>query len=286
MRIKLYGVRGSIASPSTDTVYYGGNTACVYVEGDDGTHLIFDAGTGIRELGQDIPADKQPLYLFFSHYHWDHIQGFPFFQPVYQADREVYLLSDHLAKTPDSILGQMATPHFPVPAAALKAQIKVKPIQQGYIQLGDLRVSTLAANHPGGCCAYRVDSPQGSFAYVTDNELSPPGEPTTTYSEWLFWLQGVDLLLHDAMYLDDEREGIHGWGHSLISQTLQLAADANVKNVVLFHHDPSRTDKQLNKIADDSKQWMSQHSLDCKVHLARELDVYHLSEHEEVRQSR
>ena len=95
MRIKLYGVRGSIATPGIDTAYYGGNTACIYVEGDDKTRLIFDAGTGIRALGQDIPADKQPLHLFFSHYHWDHIQGFPFFQPIYEADREVYLLSDH-----------------------------------------------------------------------------------------------------------------------------------------------------------------------------------------------
>lgn len=287
MKIKLYGVRGSIASPSTDTVYYGGDTACVYVEGDDSkTRLIFDAGTGIRKLGSDIPPDKQPLHLFLSHYHWDHIQGFPFFKHAYQSDQDIYLLSDHLSDNPDSILKQMAEPHFPVPAEALKARIKTMPIKQGCIQIGELKISTLAANHPGGCCAYRVDSSQGSFAYVTDNELDPPGELTTTYDEWVNWLEGIDLLVHDAMYLDGEREAIHGWGHSLITQTLQLAADAKVKNVVLFHHDPSRTDKQLDQIAEDSKQWMSQHYPECNVYLARELDVYHLSEQGEVQQSR
>ena len=286
MRIKLYGVRGSIASPGIDTAHYGGNTACVYVEGNDQTRLIFDAGTGIRALGEDIPVDKLPLHLFFSHYHWDHIQGFPFFQPAYQAGRDIYLLSDHLPENPDSILEQMSEPHFPVPSDALKAPIKTLPIKHGCIQLGDLRISTLAANHPGGCCAYRVDSTQGSFAYVTDNELDPPSKQTTTYNEWISWLRGVDLLVHDAMYLDEEQQGTHGWGHSLISQTLQLATDAKVKNVVLFHHDPSRTDKQLDKIAEDSRQWMAQHYLGCKVYLARELDVYHLSEDEDVKQSR
>ena len=276
MKIKLFGVRGSIASPGTETIGYGGNTACVYVEGIE-SHLIFDAGTGIRLLGEEILQDTLPVYLFFSHYHWDHIQGFPFFKPAYQQDRKLYLLSDHLPESPKSILEQMADPHFPVPVENLKAEVRVLPIEQGRIDIGELKVSTFAANHPGGCCAYRIDSPHGSFAYVTDNELFPPQQPTSTYEQWVAFLKGVDILLHDAMYLQEEQEGIHGWGHSLIPQVLQLAVDAQAKHVILFHHDPSRTDTQLDQIAQQSREWMKeQEGFHSQVFLAREGDCYEL----------
>lgn len=278
MKIKLYGVRGSIASPSVDTVRYGGNTACVYV-GDGETNLVFDAGTGIRMLGEEIRRDSQPIYLFFSHYHWDHIQGFPFFSPVYQKGRQIFLLADHLSEGPRSILEQMADPHFPVPGDHLLANVDVHPIQKGKVELGKFTVSTIAANHPGGCCAYRVDSGEGSFAYVTDNELFPPGEKkvATSYEQWLTFLQGVDLLLHDAMYLDHELSRIHGWGHSLVSQVLQLSVDARAKNLILFHHDPSRTDDHLDSIGYQSAEWMaSQLDFKSRVFMAREGDSYTL----------
>ncbi|MGB0846142.1 MAG: MBL fold metallo-hydrolase [Thiolinea sp.] len=273
MKIKLYGVRGSIASPSVETVRYGGNTACVSVEGNDGTRLIFDAGTGIRILGDDL-VGQQPLHLFFSHYHWDHIQGFPFFRPAYETKQDIFLLADHLPESPRSILEQMADPHFPVPVDALKANIQVMPILDQNIHIGEFQVSTIAANHPGGCCAYRVDSPQGSFVYITDNELVPPTVPKTSYQQWVEFVHGVDLFLHDAMYLDEERDAIHGWGHSLISQMLKLAVDAEVKNAILFHHDPSRTDQQLDKIQRNSRRWVKQQDPDMTVYTAREGDVY------------
>nr|CAA6821271.1 MAG: Metal-dependent hydrolases of the beta-lactamase superfamily I [uncultured Thiotrichaceae bacterium] len=276
MKIKLFGVRGSIACPGTETIGYGGNTACIYVEGID-SHLIFDAGTGIRLLGEEILQDMRPVYLFFSHYHWDHIQGFPFFKPAYQKDRELYLLSDHLPESPKSILEQMADPHFPVPVEYLKATVQVLPINETGIDIGELTVTTLASNHPGGGCAYRIDSAHGSFAYITDNELFPPQKPTTAYEHWPEFLRNIDLLIHDAMYLEEEREMIHGWGHSLIPQVLQLAVDVRAKNLVLFHHDPSRTDAQLDQIAQDSKEWMKQQQdFQSKVFLAREGDCYYL----------
>jgi phosphoribosyl 1,2-cyclic phosphodiesterase len=285
LKIKLYGVRGSIASPGVETARYGGNTACVSVEGKDGTHLVFDAGTGIRVLGDEICARRQPLYLFLSHYHWDHIQGFPFFRPAYQSQQDIFLLSDHLSESPKSIFGQMATPHFPVPASALKANIQVMPIENQTINIGELQVSTMATNHPGGGCAYRVDSDQGSFAYITDNELAPPEIPTTSYNQWVEFISGIDLFLHDAMYLDEELALTHGWGHSLISQALQLAVDAEVKNTILFHHDPARTDAQLDQIQRNSRAWINQKKPYTAVYVACEGDIYHIADNHSVRQS-
>ena len=278
MLIKFYGVRGSIASPGGETVRYGGNTACVYVEADDGSLIVFDAGTGIKHLGEDLlkRESKRILNLLFSHYHWDHIQGFPFFSPAYQKDQTINLLAAHLEDSNvHSVLTQMIDPHFPVPSDRLAAQVNILSTQDDCIHIGDSRIETKSLNHPGGGSAYLLRTPNGSsMAYVTDNELEPPDEQVTKYSEWVEFLKGVDFLIHDAMYLDEERERIHGWGHSLISQTLQLAVDAKVSNLVLFHHDPSRTDEQLDEIKYESRDWMKKHSPHCRIFIATEGDEY------------
>lgn len=276
--IKFYGVRGSIASPGRDTVEYGGNTACVYIEADDGSLIVFDAGTGIKILGEELlnRQSTKDLNLLFSHYHWDHIQGFPFFLPAYQKDQVINLLAAHLDdNSVHSVLTQMTDPHFPVLGDKLAAEVNILSTENNCIYIGENRIETKSINHPGGGSAYLLRTLNGSsMAYVTDNELDPPEKQATTYQEWVEFLQGVDFLIHDAMYLDKELERIHGWGHSLISQTLQLAADANVANLVLFHHDPSRTDQQLDEIKKDSENWMSEHFPSCKVFLAKEADEY------------
>lgn len=279
MKVTFYGVRGSIAAPDKNTVKYGGNTSCVFVEPDNDVVLIFDAGTGIRVLGQHLESDNRDLYLLFSHYHWDHIQGLPFFKPIYQQGREVRLLSNYMNGEGDaaSVLDQMIDPHFPVTSAQLRAKIEVLPFgEQGIVRIGETKVATMPLNHPGGGSAFRVDTENGSLAYITDNELSPPGEIKTSYADWVEFVGNVDLLIHDAMYLDDELEQIHGWGHSLISQALQLALDADVKRVVLFHHDPSRSDKQLDDILSGSREWMALHSADTEVFVAAEGESYQI----------
>ncbi len=279
MKIKFYGVRGSIATPGEETVRYGGNTACLFVETDDGSLFVFDAGTGIKNLGDELlkQAGRKEINLLFSHYHWDHIQGFPFFLPAYQKDQVINLLAAHL---PDvnahSVLTQMTDPHFPVPSDKLEATVNVLSMHDNRLFIGNNVVKTQSLNHPGGGSAYLLETPQGSMAYVTDNELFPPDEPKTSYQDWIDFLQGVDFLIHDAMYYDEELERIHGWGHSLISQTLQLAVDAQVSNLVIFHHDPSRTDDQLDDIGKDSQKWMEKHNPNCTVFVAREKDEYSL----------
>jgi len=280
MRIKFYGVRGSIAAPGGDTVNYGGNTACVLVETDNNALIVFDAGTGIRKLGEELVSNSstKDINLLFSHYHWDHIQGFPFFLPAYKKDQVINLLAAHLDEAnTHSVLTQMTDPHFPVPSDKLEAQVNVLSVVDDQIELAGAHIKTRSLNHPGGGSAYRVTTPMGSMAYVTDNELVPPGEAKTTPEEWVEFLQGVDFLIHDAMYLDEELERIHGWGHSLISQALQLASDARVGNLVLFHHDPSRTDEQLDRIKQNSRKWMQQHNPDCNVYVAKEGDQYLIS---------
>ncbi len=278
MKVTFYGVRGSIAAPGRHTVKYGGNTSCLLVEPDDDTVLVFDAGTGIRALGELLESDSRDVYLLFSHYHWDHIQGLPFFKPIYQTGRKIHLLSNYLSSgDAASALDQMIDPHFPVTGAQLRAEIDVLPFdEQGTAIIGGAKVSTRQLNHPGGGSAYRVDTLHGSLAYITDNELFPPGDVKTSYAEWIEFARDVDLLIHDAMYLDEELQQIHGWGHSLISQALQLALDAGVKRVVLFHHDPSRTDSQLDEILSNSREWMARHTADTEVFLALEGDSYQL----------
>jgi phosphoribosyl 1,2-cyclic phosphodiesterase len=278
VKVTFYGVRGSIATPGKDTVKYGGNTSCVLVEPDEDVVLIFDAGTGIRSLGQLLVSDNRDIYLLFSHHHWDHIQGLPFFPPIYQRGRKIRLLSNNLnAGDASSVLDQMNDSHFPVTGAQLQADIEVAPFNnQGSIMIGDTKASTMPLNHPGGGSGYRIETAHGSLAYITDNELFPPNEVTTSYPEWVNFVQGVDLLIHDAMFVDDELSKVHGWGHSLISQTLRLAFDADVKRLALFHHDPSRSDAQLDAILTDSREWMASHSAEIEVYLAREGESYQL----------
>ncbi len=279
MQIKFYGVRGSIATPGSDTVRYGGNTSCVSVKTEDESLFVFDAGTGIKKLGEELikQSDIKDVNLLFSHYHWDHIQGFPFFLPAYNKNQTINLLAAHLGDlNAHSVLTQMTDPHFPVPSDKLEATVNVLSMNDDRLFVGNNVIKTQSLNHPGGGSAYRLETPQGSMAYVTDNELDPPDTPKTSYEEWVAFLSDVDFLIHDAMYFDQERERIHGWGHSLISQTLQLAVDANVSNLVLFHHDPSRTDDQLDQIKQDSRTWMLKNNPECKVFVAREGDEYRM----------
>lgn len=272
MRATFYGVRGSIATPGIETVRYGGNTSCLHVELDDGSQLIIDAGTGIRRLGDRLAESDAPLTLLFSHHHWDHIQGLPFFRPIYQEGRKIRLLSAYLDRNEAmAVLDQMIDPHFPVSGENLQADISVLELDaKGEIAIGDAVIRACPTNHPGGGAGYRIDTASGSLAYVTDNELFPPGKPATSYDQWKAFLKEVDVLIHDAMYTSGELELAHGWGHTSIDQALQLGCDCHAGRLVLFHHDPSRTDDQLDAILAESRQRVADQGCRCTVSLATE----------------
>ncbi|MCB1693806.1 MAG: MBL fold metallo-hydrolase [Pseudomonadales bacterium] len=251
MLVTFYGVRGSIASPGPSTIKYGGNTSCMHVRLNSGENLIFDAGTGIRKLGLRLAHNDEPLVLLLSHGHWDHIQGYPFFEPIYQKDREIKVLQgvEGNAQELKALLTQMDGSYFPVQAADLPSRLSTVTEVDAYLAHRNFRTERQAINHPGGGFAYRVEEDGVSFAYVTDNELFPPGTAATSYDQWVAFCEGVDLLVHDAQYEEADMPGKHGWGHSMISQVRKLAVDARVKNLVMFHHDPERTDGQLDEIA-------------------------------------
>lgn len=257
MLVTFYGVRGSIATPGPRTIKYGGNTSCVHVRLNDGNNIIFDAGTGIRELGMRMVQNDEPLLLLLSHGHWDHIQGYPFFAPIYQSDREIRICQSigSNAVSLKAILEQMDGSTFPVRSEDLPSKITTVSEVDEYLDSQSFLTTTKPLNHPGGGNAYRIEEDGVCIAYITDNELDPLAAPQTTYAEWVDFCNGVDLLIHDAQYTEKDLPAKHGWGHSLISQVRQLAVDAQVKNLVMYHHDPERSDSELDEIAIDSAKF-------------------------------
>ncbi|MBU1620737.1 MAG: MBL fold metallo-hydrolase [Gammaproteobacteria bacterium] len=250
MQIKFYGVRGSVPTPGPDTQRYGGNTPCVLLTSQSGQQLILDSGTGIRQLGHELMADNTELVLLLSHNHWDHIQGFPFFAPAYQAGRKIRIIPGKtLQAEDDSILKQMCGEFFPVAPQQLASVIRITPMVDDQWQLGDFLIHRCQLNHPGAGSAYRIQADGQTLAYVTDNELFPPGQALTSKAEWLEFVCGVDLLIHDGQYLETDMPHKEGWGHSMVSQAVTLATEAGVKNLVIFSHDPTRTDEELDRLA-------------------------------------
>ena len=258
MKITFYGVRGSIPSPGPDTCRYGGNTSCVHIETASGQDLILDSGTGIRNLGKRLIEKNSTINILLSHGHWDHIQGYPFFMPIYQPDRQIRVYTS----TADghgqicSLFDQIDGANFPVKATELPSQSEcVTENFETELAKQNICVRCIPINHPGGGYGYRIEDDGTSCAYITDNELEPPEKVSTTYGQWVEFCRGVDVLIHDAQYLEPDMPHKHGWGHSLVSQVRQLAVDAEVGCLVMFHHDPDRTDTEIDFIQKDNEHF-------------------------------
>lgn len=246
MRIKFWGVRGSIASPGPETASVGGNTSCVEVRCGK-TRIILDAGTGIRRLGDHMMAEGAPLEatLLLSHLHWDHIQGIPFFVPAYVPSTRLSILSGHNGVTSlgDVLARQMTAPVFPVRLDELGSEITMREVRPGEgLMIGDARVRVARLNHPGGVYAYRIDYAGRSVVYATDTEHYACVDPMLRSLA-----AGADVLIYDSQYTPEEYRGDMGrsrvgWGHSTYVAGAELARAADVGQYVLFHHDPQRTD--------------------------------------------
>lgn len=267
-RITFWGTRGSIPTPGPATARYGGNTPCVAVEGleaDRGRLVILDAGTGIRLLGRDLVTaggnDPLALDLLLSHTHWDHIQGLPFFAPFFGQGNRIRIWG---AKQGDVdlevILRQQMHPVvFPVPLDQVAAELTVAHVKAEAFEIDGFAVQAMRLRHPGTTLAYRLTPSEGgaSMAYVTDNELGPGGdygEPRTWRSQFVRFLAGVDVLIHDAMFTPEELEQHRGWGHSSYQEAVVLAAEAGVKRLVLFHHRPERDDGAMDAVLAQARQ--------------------------------
>jgi len=274
MKLTFYGVRGSIPAPGISAVKYGGNTPCIHIESDNDFHIILDSGTGIITLGDKLIEDHQPIYLLLSHNHWDHIQGFPFFRPAYQAHRVINILSGitHPLE-PKAILNQFNGTYFPISNNELLANISFIKTQNitDVIHLGNIEITRKLINHPSSGSAYLFRHDKNSFAYITDNELQPPIHQFTNYTEWVDFIQNIDLLIHDAQYLPNEFPAKLGWGHSSYDQVVDLAIEANVGTLCLFSHDYRRSDDEVDKMIALAKKRIKDKNSTLTVFAAREL---------------
>jgi phosphoribosyl 1,2-cyclic phosphodiesterase len=249
--ITFYGVRGSIPSPGPDTARYGGNTSCVYIELAGGNSLILDSGTGIRKLGKRLAQTHGAINILLSHGHWDHVQGYPFFEPIYQPGRHIRVFTSTHGEHGQicSLFNQIDGANFPVRAEQLPSRSEcITEDPASVLREENISVRRARLNHPGGGYAYRIEEDGASCVYITDNELEPPSKVTTRYDQWVEFCRGVDVLIHDAQYLESDMPHKHGWGHSLVSQVTQLAVAAEAACLVMFQHDPGRSDAEIDFI--------------------------------------
>ena len=241
--VKFWGVRGSIACPSPDHVVYGGNTSCVEMRVGDRV-LIFDAGTGIRNLGRDlVRRGVSHASIFLTHTHWDHINGFPFFVRAYDPGNNFDIFAGHLTGqggVEKVFSSQMANPTFPVPLSAMRSKLTFYDFDTGITlhPAPEIAVRTAPLRHPNGATAYRVEYGGASVCYVTDTEHRP-GQIDQTV---LGFIAGADLVIYDASYTDDEFEKRVGWGHSTWREGIRLCRANGVGRLALFHHDPDHDD--------------------------------------------
>ncbi|MGD1045043.1 MAG: MBL fold metallo-hydrolase [Bacteroidota bacterium] len=273
MTIRFWGTRGSIASPGKSTVKYGGNTSCVEVRARKQI-FIFDAGTGIRDLGNQLLKEfkSQPvtLHLFISHTHWDHIQGFPFFMPAYNKNFQIVVYGpparDKSLK--DLFKFQMDSEYFPVPLGGLNAQIVMQEVREP-VRIDDLLITSFYMNHPAMTLAYKIFDGEKTFIYATDNEpyrytlhAARKDQLASQYGaeldqKFIEFISGADLVVSDAQYTLEEYRSKVGWGHSPIESVVEFAIKANVKQLALYHHDPSHDDATIDAIVKHAQKLLS-----------------------------
>ncbi len=240
--LTFWGVRGSIACPSPDYVTFGGNTSCIELKLGD-RRVILDAGTGLRELGnQFLRDDVREATLLLTHTHWDHINGFPFFKPAYAPGRRFRIMAGHLGAgvVREVLAGQMADPTFPVPLETMRAELLFEdfPAGDGFSLEPGIKIRTASLNHPNGATGYRIEYGGKAVCYVTDTE-HVVGKPDARV---LALIDGADLVIYDSTYTDDEFPQHVGWGHSTWQEALRLCKVASVRRLALFHHDPDHDD--------------------------------------------
>jgi CheY-like chemotaxis protein/phosphoribosyl 1,2-cyclic phosphodiesterase len=259
MRIRFWGTRGSLAKPGPDTVRYGGNTSCVEVRAADGTLIVLDCGTGAHDLGQALLAPgERPRrgHLLISHTHWDHIQGFPFFAPLFVPDSEwdVYAPRGLSRSLEATLAGQMQYTYFPITLGQMGATIRYHDIEEGAFEAGGVRVVARYMNHPAITLGYRLEADGVSLVYATDHEphsrhqTAGPVHPED--QRHIEFLAGADLVIHDAQYSDAEYPAKTTWGHCPASQAVDFAMAARARWLALFHHDPGRDDDGVDRLVD------------------------------------
>ncbi|MCX5872217.1 MAG: MBL fold metallo-hydrolase [Deltaproteobacteria bacterium] len=275
MNIRFWGTRGSIASPGPDTVVFGGNTTCVEITTNSGRTAIIDAGTGIRNLGDSLlkRPDIKLIHLFMTHIHWDHLVGLPFFGPLFHPDFHVVLNGcrkcfEGLKRifSRDYIDGS-----WPVRFQDLRARIDPpgEP-PMGIITLDEVLVEPHRLQHPQGGLGFRFTEGNKKFVFLTDNELSEEGWDGSCFGDFVNFCQDADVLVHDCQYLPEESVSRKGWGHSDTITVAKLAVETGAKRLILFHHDPWRTDEGVELVISRCREELDRDNSKITVEAARE----------------
>ena len=275
MKLRFWGTRGSIAAPGKDTIRYGGNTCCVEITTEVGKKIVIDAGTGIRSLGECMLEQGMEIdiHLLMTHKHWDHIQGFPFFDPAYIPTTKISVdgapgCMKGLSAIFDSKMGDG---FFPIKFEDLRAEIKhVDRIKKGPVEIGGVRIDVIPLHHPQGGFGFRFRENSRTLAFITDNELTEKAWAGSRPTDFIRFCKDVDLLIHDAQFTPEEISRHRGWGHSDWASTMDLALKAGVKELILFHHHPPRKDDDLDLIVSRCRELALKNNSDMIVHAARE----------------
>jgi phosphoribosyl 1,2-cyclic phosphodiesterase len=262
MNVRFWGTRGSLATPGQDTLRYGGNTSCAQVTGDEGTVLVLDAGTGIREMTKTFSPKLRRVDVLLSHLHMDHIQGLGFFYALYNPDMEVHIWgpSSPTLDLRARLMRYLSPPLFPVHLRDLPCKLHIHDGVHVNAEIGEFMVSSFQICHPGPTVGYRISGPKGTMAYLPDHE---PVLGAVRFLPERDWISGisvadkVDLLIHDSQYTDEEYKQRVGWGHSSMKQAMEFARIAEVGALSPFHHDPTHTDEDLEFMLNTAIEAMS-----------------------------
>ena len=251
MIIRCWGARGSIAVSGVEFTKYGGDTTCLEVVSNTGDLIIIDAGTGIRALGNKLVKERRlKINMLLTHAHWDHLSGFPFFKPIYLKESEIRVYGPQ--QTQDSLKSiiskTMTSPYFPIELEQINADISFLGMGYKDYTIGSVSISMVPLSHPNHGVGYRLEEDGKSFVFLTDNELSFHHPYGLSYGDYVNFAKDADLLFHDAEYSREEYKDTRGWGHSIYTDTVNLALDAGVKCLGLFHQNQERTDEEVEKI--------------------------------------
>ncbi|MGH2973908.1 MAG: MBL fold metallo-hydrolase [Solirubrobacterales bacterium] len=282
MRVRMWGVRGSIPVPGSQASGFGGNTSCVQVTAADGSELILDAGTGIRELGSAIAGRDRPLHVLLTHLHLDHIQGLMFFAPLFDREVEATIwgppgagrtLRERLAR-------YISSPLSPIEIRELPARVTFKDAPPTPWQIGDIELKASLVAHRGPTLGYRLSENGASLCYLPDHEPGLGHDLSTADAAWISGhglARDASLLIHDCQYADAEYRAHRGWGHSRVEDTLTFARRCAPKNLLLFHHDPGHDDARLEELGADAMARWAQLGGEGEVEMAREGRVIELA---------
>ncbi len=278
MKIKCYGARGSTPVSGQEYIKYGGNSTCITVTSNSGDLVIIDAGSGIRRLGNELlNSEHHSVSMIFTHAHWDHLLGFPFFKPLFHRQFSINIYGCPFAENKtiiELLAGTMEPPYFPVDLNTCKANIRYTEVMLSAFQIGSLQIIPIFLSHPNGGIGYKFIEDGKSFVFLTDNELGFRHKDGLDFIDYVRDCKNIDLLYHDGEYKQEEYGNRMRWGHSSTSDLIKLSLAANVKNVGIFHHNQDRSDEEIDEMVAHCQELLANANSDINCFAVAEGSEY------------